>query len=137
MKAVKRLSNILIALFMVVSSIRTIPNIINYKKPIEKGIVSNKEYFIDGVAKGGFYVISIEKNNKKYDYNTNEEQYLNYEINDSVTFRNLHNGGGVLVLSKNNIIMNDYYEVYDYVMLFLFILLPFCYYLVNYKLKIK
>ena len=39
MKAVKRLSNILIALFMVVSSIRTIPNIINYKKPIEKGIV--------------------------------------------------------------------------------------------------
>ena len=113
MKAVKRLSNILIALFMVVSSIRTIPNIINYKKPIEKGIVSNKEYFIDGVAKGGFYVISIEKNNKKYDYNTNEEQYLNYEINDSITFRNLHNGGGVLVLSKNNIIMNDYYEVYD------------------------
>lgn len=138
MNAVKRLLNILIALFMVVASIRTIPNIINYKKPINKGIVINKEYIIGGINMVDSYVIFIKNKNGIYTYTVYDiESDLKYKINDSVTFRNLQNGGGVLVLSKDNIKMNAYYEVYDYIMFFLFLLLPFCYYLLNYKFKIK
>jgi formyltetrahydrofolate synthetase len=138
MKAVKRLLNILIIIFMVVSSIRTIPNIINRKKPIDNGIVFNKEYIIGGINMANSYVIFIKSKNGVYTYTVyDSEDDLKYKINDIVTFRNLHNGGGVIVLSKNNTIMNTYYQVYDYIMFFLFIILPFCYYLLNYKIKIK
>jgi hypothetical protein len=138
MKAVKKMLNILFALFMIVSSIRTIPNIINYKKPIGKGTVFNKEFIIGGINMADSYVIFIKNRNNIYTYTVYDIEYdIEYKINDSVTFRNLHNGGGVLVLTKNNITMNDYYEMYDYIMFFLFIFLPLCYYLLNYKLKIK
>jgi hypothetical protein len=140
MKGVKKLLNILIVLFMVIANIRIIPCIINYEKPVGKGIVFNKDIISSSGSRGGTFiewVIYIKSKNRIYHYNIYDEKlYSNYNFKDFVTFRNLHNGGGVLVLSKNNIKMNDYYQIYDYIMFFLFITLPFCYYILNYKLKI-